>query len=435
MAQKLRKTVMAPIARFVKIESLSGLLLFLATITALIWANSPYAASYHRIWTHDVGFEFGNFELTKPLLLWVNDGLMAIFFFLIGLEIKREILLGELNGFKKASLPIFAALGGVFIPISLFFFLNNDPSTIDGWGIPMATDIAFSLAILQLLGDRVPLSLKIFLTAFAIVDDLVAVLAIAIFYSSHIDWGLIGYALVILLFLVVLSYRRYYNKYIYFSLGTIVWFLFLKSGIHPTIAGVLVALIIPIRKATPLMDSLEGLDDITNKLHRVTIKEKPMLSKRQIYLIDGMQDWIANVQSPLQHLEHHFHGWVAYFIIPIFAFANSGISLDIGSGGDMSLPINLAIALVVGKSIGVILFSYLGVKLGIAALPKGLKFKHIIGVSFLAGVGFTMAIFIANLAFEENESFIELSKLGILSGSVIAGLLGYLFLRFATRKS
>ena len=196
MAKKIRNPFVAPLAKFVKIESLSGLMLFLATVTALIWANSPYAASYEKIWMHSIGFEIGNFELSKPLLLWVNDGLMAIFFFLIGLEIKREILLGELDSIKKASLPIFAAMGGVIVPIALFLFLNKSPETVDGWGIPMATDIAFSLAILQLLGNRVPMSLKIFLTAFAIVDDLVAVLAIAIFYSialilifSRIPWN------------------------------------------------------------------------------------------------------------------------------------------------------------------------------------------------------------------------------------------------------
>ncbi|WP_053992393.1 Na+/H+ antiporter NhaA [Mangrovimonas sp. TPBH4] len=434
MAKKLRRSLVTPIAKFVKIESLSGVLLFTATIAALIWANSPYATSYQKIWTHHIGFEIGSFELSKPLSLWVNDGLMAIFFFLIGLEIKREILLGELNSLKKASLPIFAAVGGVFIPIGLFLFLNKDSMTADGWGIPMATDIAFSLAILQLLGDRVPLSLKIFLTAFAIVDDLMAVLAIAIFYSHHIDWVLIGYALLVLLVLVALSARRYFNMYIYTLCGTLVWLLFLKSGIHPTIAGVLVALIIPIRRKHPLKDSLEDLDDFTKKLHRTSNDGGEMLSKRQLYLMDGLQDWITNAQSPLQQLEHNLHGWVAYFIIPIFAFANSGIPLSGSNTGDMSLAINLALALLIGKSLGVISFSFLGVKLGLAALPKGIRFKHIVGVSLLAGVGFTMAIFIANLAFEEEPNFIELSKLGILSGSLIAGLLGYLFLRFTTSK-
>ena len=237
----IKRIILTPFQKFVKIESLSGVLLFSATLIAMIWANSGFSDSYNSLWQYKIGIGSETFQLTKPLILWINDGLMALFFFLIGLEIKRELLIGELNGFRKAMFPLFAAIGGMIFPLLLFLFLNDSPQTVQGWGIPMATDIAFSLAILKLLGDRVPLSLKIFLTAFAIVDDLGAVMVIAIFYSGGVDWQLISYALIPLLILSFLGYKGIYSKYWTVILGIIIWVLFLKSGIHPTIAGVLVA--------------------------------------------------------------------------------------------------------------------------------------------------------------------------------------------------
>lgn len=434
MEQKIKKIVLSPIIKFVKVESLGGILLFAATIVALLWANSTFADAYNNLWEYKVGFKIGNFELFKSLILWINDGLMAIFFFLIGLEIKREILLGELNSLKKASLPIFAALGGVLIPVLIFMFLNNNTETTKGWGIPMATDIAFSLAILQVLGKRVPLALKIFLTAFAIVDDLVAVIAIAVFYSSSIDWVLIAWAALPLFLLSFLSLKALYNQFIFFVLGTIVWFLFLKSGIHPTIAGVLIALTIPLNQKIGLKSNLDSLKEIVDKLFRLPDNEKTILSKEQIYAIDDLEDWTSKVQSPLQQLEHHLHGWVAYLIIPIFALANAGMSFNSGLEMDYSLSFNLASALIFGKFLGIFIFAFVAVKTGLAALPEDINFGHIAGVGFLAGVGFTMAIFIANLAFTDQEAYIDASKTGILIGSIVSGIIGYLVLRFVGNK-
>lgn len=437
MKSSIQNLVVTPITKFVQIESFAGILLFIATVVALIWANSPFAESYYNIWHYTVGFEFGNFALKKDLIHWINDGLMAVFFFLIGLEIKREILMGELNTIKKASLPIFAALGGVVVPITLFLMLNKNPETVAGWGIPMATDIAFSLAVLQVLGSRVPLALKIFLTAFAIVDDLVAVLAIAIFYSSTIDWMLILYSFMLLAIMFFMSYKRYFSKFVYAIFGFSIWFLFLKSGIHPTIAGVLVALTIPIHQKMELASNIYKLEGIVNKLFKISNGNSPILSRKQIYLIDDIQVWTGKVQSPLQYSEHILHGWVAYFIIPLFALANAGITFSSKAelNLDFALSWSIGLALVIGKCLGVLIFTFIGIKSKLAELPENITFVHILGTGFLAGIGFTMSIFVTNLAFENHAIFTASSKIGILAGSLISGLIGYLILRFNASSS
>ncbi|WP_434036092.1 Na+/H+ antiporter NhaA [Formosa sp. 4Alg 33] len=429
MKQKLDHYFVRPITKFVKVESFGGILLFSAAVIALLWANSPFSDSYVSLWNYELGFEIGNFHISKNLLHWINDGLMVIFFFLIGLEIKREILIGELNSLKKASLPIFAALGGVFVPIGIYLALNTNPETHAGWGIPMATDIAFSLAIIQLLGKRVPLALKIFLTAFAIVDDLVAVLAIAVFYSNNIDWALILYSFIPLGVLFFLGWKGFYHKIIYFTLAVVIWFLFLKSGIHPTIAGILIALTIPIQRKTELSVDMNQLESITNRLLKKRTSDSPILTHTQINLIDDLQAWTSRVQSPLQHLEHIFHGWVAYFIMPIFALSNAGIVFGASDHLDFDLASHIAIALIIGKCVGVVAFSYLAVKLGVAAFPDKVRFKHILGTGFLAGVGFTMSIFVSNLAFHGSLLYQDSAKVGILIGSSIAGLIGYFVLK------
>ncbi|WP_159023253.1 Na+/H+ antiporter NhaA [Formosa sp. L2A11] len=429
MKEKLNDLLVKPIAKFVQVESFGGILLFSAAVIALIWANSPLSDSYVALWNYEIGFEFGEFHLSHHLLHWVNDGLMVIFFFVIGLEIKREILLGELNSLKKASLPIFAALGGVFVPIGIFLALNANPETHAGWGIPMATDIAFSLAILQLLGKRVPIALKIFLTAFAIVDDLVAVLAIALFYSNDIDWNAILYSLIPLAILAYLGWKGYYYKYVYLALGIAIWFLFLTSGIHPTIAGILIALTVPIKQKIGMNFSMSKIESIATTLINRPNSNSPILSHEEINLIGSIQSLSGRVQSPLQHLEHKFHGWVAYFIMPVFALSNAGIVFNDVAHLDFALSSHIAIALIFGKCIGVVSFSYLAVKLGIAAFPASAKFKHILGIGFLAGVGFTMSIFVSNLAFHSNLLYQDAAKVGIFIGSTVAGLIGYFILK------
>ena len=430
------KRISNSLKTFIKLETSSSILLFAVSILAVIWANSSYGYVYEELWYHEftIGFADTNFHLSKPLILWINDGLMAIFFFVIGLEVKREVLVGELTTLRKASLPIFAAIGGMLFPVLIFFVLNNGKLGGDGWGIPMATDIAFTLGILTLLGKRVPLGLKIFLTAFAIVDDIGAVLVIAIFYSSNIQWDLIMYAMLIFGVLAFLSYKEVYSKYFYFVMGFVVWLLFLKSGIHPTIAGILMAFTIPIQRKV----------DVKEYLHKVTVQftifksskstSDELLSTEQIQAIDSVESLTNKVHSPLQNLEHTLHGWVSYIIMPIFALANAGVILSFsGLGEFIHISYNIALALVLGNTIGIMLMVGIAVKLKLADLPENVNFKQLFGVSLLGGLGFTMSLFIANLAYVD-ESLIAAAKMGVIIGSLVAGLLGYLVLRFTLNK-
>ena len=430
----IKKVFLTPFQKFVKIESFSGILLMIATLVALIWANSSYGESYTSIWQYKIGITTDGFELNKPLILWINDGLMAVFFFLIGLEIKRELLIGELNSMKKIAFPLFGALGGMLVPVLVFLFLNQSPETFKGWGIPMATDIAFSLAILKLLGNRVPLSLKIFLTAFAIVDDIGAVLVIAIFYSGSINLMMLMIALLLLAVLYFFSFKGFYSRFLLITFGIIIWILFLKSGIHPTVAGILLAFSVPIRQKIDTSTFIDTLVNITNKIKQSQVLEKPILSKEQIEEIDALEDWTNKYQSPLQHLEHSLHGWVAYFIIPVFAFANAGVIIGSDVELDTALIQNIIICLVLGNSFGISAIIFLARKIKLVEIPKDINNQQIIGVSFLAGIGFTMAIFIASLAFENSPMYIDSAKIGILIGSLISAIIGYLVLRFNNKN-
>lgn len=426
----IAKIILSPFQKFVKIEGLSGILLLIATIIALVWANSPLGDGYRSLLQYKIGFTSSHFELNKPLILWINDGLMAIFFFSIGLEIKREFLIGELNSPKKMAFPLLGAFGGMLMPVILFLIINKNPESANGWGIPMATDIAFSLAILKLLGKRVPLSLKIFLTAFAIVDDIGAVLVIALFYSGTIKYGLLIAALLLLGILYLISFRGYFSIFLNLLFGGIIWLLFLKSGIHPTVAGILLAFSVPVRQKVDTPSFIANLKKITENISRASVSEKPILCKEQIEQIDDLEDWIDQYQSPLQRLEHNLHSWVAYFIIPIFAFANAGVFIS-GSGDlDTSLIRNIIICLVVGKGFGISSIVFAAKKIKLITIPKEINNQQIIGVSFLAGIGFTMAIFIASLAFKDNPAYIDSSKIGILIGSLISAIIGFTILRF-----
>lgn len=431
----IKRVLLTPFQKFVKIESFSGILLMFATLLALVWANSPYGDSYRELWQYDLGIITETFEFKKPLILWINDGLMAIFFLLIGLEIKRELLIGELNSPKKIAFPLVGALGGMLVPVIFFLVLNQNPETAKGWGIPMATDIAFSLAILNVLGKRVPLSLKIFLTAFAIVDDIGAVLVIAIFYSANINITLLLIALAMLAVLYFLSYKGIYSKFIMFFFGIVIWFLFLKSGIHPTIAGILLAFSVPIRQKIDTSKFLVELENVYNNIRTASVLKKPILSHEQIGHIDNLNDWSSKFQSPLQHLEHNLHGWVAYFIIPIFAFANAGVLISGSENLDTALVINIIVCLILGKGIGITSIVFIAQKLKWIEVPSDISFKQITGVSFLAGIGFTMAIFIASLAFNSTPEFIDSAKTGILIGSFISAIIGYLILRVGSSKA
>lgn len=425
----IKKFLLSPFQKFVRIESFSGILLLLTTIIALVWANSSFGNIYRDLWQYNIGIVTDSFQFSKPLILWINDGLMAVFFFLIGLEIKRELMIGELNSAKKIAFPLVGALGGILAPVILFLVLNQNPATTKGWGIPMATDIAFSLAVLNVLGKRVPLSLKIFLTAFAIVDDIAAVLVIALFYSGSINLSLLLIALILLAGLYFFSYKGLYSKYLYLFFGIVIWFLFFKSGIHPTVAGILMAFSIPIRQKIDTSTFLEQLEIVYKDIKNATILKTPVLSSEQFKHIDELEEWSAKYRSPLQHVEHKLHGWVAYVIIPIFALANAGVLIDSSAYVDKAIVTNIVICLVLGKAIGISSIVMLAKKIKLIEVPGDIGFKNIIGVSFLAGIGFTMAIFIASLAFASTPEFIDSAKTGILIGSFISAIIGYLILR------
>jgi NhaA family Na+:H+ antiporter len=298
----------------------------------------------------------------------------------------------------------------------------------------MATDIAFSLAILRLLGDRVPLSLKIFLTAFAIVDDLGAVIVIALFYSSGIQWMLLLYAFILLAVLFFLAWRGIYLKYLILLFGAIIWYLFLKAGIHPTIAGVIVAFSVPIRQKINIATYTHRLTKIVDRIKKAENNDVPILTREQIAAIDNLEDWTFKVQSPLQHLEHKLHNIVSYFIMPVFALANAGVAFSLSNTLDWGLIINLPLALIFGNVIGILFMAFIGTKLKLVALPEGISNKQLIGVSFLAGVGFTMSIFIASIAFASDAVSLDSAKIGILLGSLVAGIIGYIILSTTGKK-
>ncbi len=430
----IKEKILSPFQKFVNLQSSTGILLLATTIIALVWANSAFSESYQSFWQYEIGIVTDSFELVKPLILWVNDGLMSIFFFLIGLEIKREFLIGELNSTKKVMFPLFGALGGIALPVILYLVLNQNPDTLKGWGIPMATDIAFALAVLKVLGNRVPTSLKIFLTAFAIVDDLGAVLVIAIFYSGELNLVMLGGALGLLALIYILSYRGLYSEFVTIIAGFIVWLFFLKAGLHPTLAGILMAFAVPVRQKISTDEFTDQLDSIVKNIKESTILQKPVLSGEQLELIDDLENWSDKYRSPLQHLEHKLHNWVAYLVIPIFALANAGVAINGEGGLETALVVNIMICLILGKSIGISTVIFMARKLKLIDVPSDITNRQIVGVSFLAGIGFTMAIFIAGLAFNSSPEYIDSAKIGILIGSFISAILGYGILRFNSVK-
>jgi NhaA family Na+:H+ antiporter len=429
----MKNIILTAFQKFDRAQSIGGILLFGAMIIALLFANSGLSDLYDNLKGTTLGFEAGDFSLKKPLLLWVNDGLMAIFFFMIGLEIKRELMVGELNTPSKAALPLVAAVGGMVIPVVFYLILNNNPNASHGWGIPMATDIAFSLAILKLLGNRVPVGLKVFLAAFAIIDDLGAVMVIAIFYSSSIDWMMLLWAAIPMSLLVFLNLKNIFSKYLHLVCGVIVWYFFLKSGIHPTIAGVLLAFTVPLRQRTDVNTFTRKMCELADEIRENDTSHTPLLTSDQMEQMDNLEEWTEKVQSPLQHLEHVLQGWVAYFIMPVFAFFNAGVAFRSGIQPDSELIFSLIAGLFLGKTIGITLFSFAGLKLGFASLPSGVSFGQIFGTAMLAGVGFTMSMFIANLAFSDAPLLMDSARMGIMAGSLLSGVAGYTVLRYCCR--
>lgn len=376
---------------FVQSSNFGGFLLFLCVVISMIVANTSMAVPLQNLLDTKLGYENEAIHLNYSVSMWINDGLMAIFFLLVGLEIKREIVEGELSSPKKAILPILAAIGGAVVPALIYLYFNSGTPTASGWGIPMATDIAFALAVISLLDKRVPTSLKIFLAALAIADDLIAILVIAIFYSSGIELGYLGYAGIGILVLILMNRFNIKNPYLYLIPGVFIWYFVHHSGIHATIAGVLIAMTLP-----------------TND---------------------------TEVESPLEKLEHALVKPVNFLIIPIFAFANTNITIhqEMIEGLTSPLGLGISLGLIFGKPIGIVVTSLICSKLGIGQLPANSNFIHIIGLGLLAGIGFTMSIFISMLSFD-NQVFIEEAKLSVLITSLIAGIIGYVILNLSSRR-
>ncbi len=381
------------IQAFMKLEASAGLVLMGIALLAMLVANSVLAPIYDGFLSTNIRVGIGAFEISKPALLWINDGLMAIFFFLVGLEIKREVLAGELSSFDKAALPVIAAIGGMAVPGLVFAVLNwGTPENLKGWAIPTATDIAFALGILALLGSRVPVALKVFLLAVAIIDDLGAIVIIAVFYTSELSTNALTMSILGFAFAVALNRMGVQRTAPYLIVGVFMWIFVLKSGVHATLAGVLIALTIPLKKK------------------------------------DGDK-------ALLYQLEHALHPWVAFLILPVFAFANAGVSLVGLSVADLMQPLTLGIAagLFLGKQLGVLAATWIGVKSGLARLPEGVSWRHVYGVACLTGVGFTMSLFIGSLAFGDDDTM-NAVRLGVVTGSVLSGLLGFAVLRAAAPR-
>ncbi|HEX04379.1 MAG TPA: Na+/H+ antiporter NhaA [Bacteroidetes bacterium] len=418
-------TIIRPFQEFERREASGGILLLVATTVALIWANSPFADTYTTLFTKTyLTLGVGPIQLDKPLILWINDGLMAIFFLLVGLEIKREVLVGELSSVEKASLPIFAAIGGMVVPAAVFTVLNWGGETIDGWGIPMATDIAFAIGILALVGSRVPVALKVFLVAFAIVDDLGAIAVIALFYTEQIILPALGLGLAGIALAALISRLGVRSLWPYLILGALAWVAFLMSGVHATVAGVLLAVTIPHRAWMLGAGVEEGGRSILDVAHHAANEDKRQAA------FNALADLGRDAQAPLTRLEHALHPFVTWVVMPVFALANAGVSFTGGGIGAISDPLGLGIllGLFVGKPLGIVAFSWLGIRTGLATMPQSVTMKHIFGAGLLGGIGFTMSIFVASLAFG-GSVLLDEAKLAILLASLVSGVCGWLLLR------
>jgi Na+:H+ antiporter, NhaA family len=418
------EVLMSPFMSFAKMEAASGILLMASTIAALVWANSAWAGSYHAIWNKQVLIGFGRFALTETSHEWINDGLMAIFFFLVGLEIKREVLIGELSSLRQAAFPLVAAIGGAVVPALFYLFVAHGGDTQKGWAIPMATDIAFVLGVLAILGNRIPVSLKIFVTALAIADDLIAVLVIAIFYTDRIQLIslVLGLAGVVLCFGANLLGVR--KPAIYAIIGIFVWYAVLKSGVHATVAGVLLAFTIPARTYVDRESFLNRSRWLIDRF-----EAGPPHSSEAHSAVHMLESQLELVQSPLHRIEHSLHPWVSFLIMPLFAFANSGVRIlgNVTAATRHPVTLGIVLGLFLGKPLGIWLFARGSAKLRLAAVPAGLTWRALFGAAWLSGIGFTMSLFIATLAFGEG-ALLDMSKIGILAASLGSGVCASIFL-------
>jgi len=437
--QLVADQILRPAQQFFDKEASSSILLISATAIALIWVNSSIGETYHSFWHTQISFTFGHFHISKTLLHWVNDGLMSLFFFTVGLEIKREILVGELATPKKALLPVIAALGGMIVPALIYAALNVGLPTIHGWGIPVATDIAFALGAVAVFGRKLPVGLRIFLAAFAIADDLGAVVIIAIFYTKEIVWSNLIISLFFIFGLAAANFFWIRQTLIYAILGLAVWFFVLGSGVHPTIAGVIVSFFVPARGRYDTDNFLQNIKKITEKFEceEQSCGYSILLNQEHMYAVQALELACHDVETPLQRLMHALHPWVAFLILPLFAMGNTGLIFrGIVFSEAVSNPVILGIifGLVVGKPIGILLFSYLSVKTGIASLPQEVRWSHIFGGAMLGGIGFTMSLFLSELSFSDPH-IIDYARIAILAGSILSALFGMSYLGFISTSA
>jgi len=434
--EKAFEKISTPLENFIHAQTTTGLILFFTTIIALILANSPFAEVYQNIFHTSISIGIGSWQLSQSLSHWINDGLMTFFFFLVGLEIKREILIGELSNVKVAILPILAAIGGMIFPALIYLSINADSPGANGWGIPMATDIAFAISALVILGGRVSPALVTFLIALAIVDDLGAVIVIAVFYTEQIH--LLPLFLAGISFFIMVSFNRFGIHMIlpYLIVGIFMWLFMLESGIHATIAGVIAAFAIPSKPNYTPVDFTAHTKNLLEEYDNYPVATDHTMHEKQKAILQNIKDKIDAVSSPASRLEHALHLPIGLLVIPLFALANAGVTLDF-SALDTTMfepvPLGIIFGLLLGKIIGIFGVSYVSVKLGIAKLPQNSTMSQLFGVAALGGIGFTMSIFVAELAFAHSEALLFQAKIGILLASIVAGFTGFIWLRFIAK--
>jgi NhaA family Na+:H+ antiporter len=439
-ASPLIERLMAPFQRFASAASAGGLVLLATTVIALVWANSPWSHSYHALWESPLGITIGTWSTRTTLHHLINDGLMAVFFFLVGLEIKRETLAGELASLRQAALPMCAALGGMVVPAGIYLLITRGTPAVVGWGVPMATDIAFALGVLALLGDRIPTGLKVFLAALAIVDDIGAILVIAVFYSGGVDWVALGAATFVLVLSAGANRAGVRNPWAYGVIGLALWAAVLASGVHATVAGVLLAMTIPVRtrihEATFLRGAHSALEEFDRAASETALDPDVRVLSNTAHhtAVEELETLCESVQPPLIRLEHSLHGIVSFGIMPLFALSNAGVSVSqIDLGGVLRNPATLGVmlGLIIGKPLGITAFSWLATRIGLASLPTGVTWRMLAATGVLGGIGFTMALFIGGLAFTD-PARLDAAKLGILVASAVTGVGGWLWLRSST---
>jgi NhaA family Na+:H+ antiporter len=419
------RLVARPLRRFLDTEAASGAVLLVATVAALVWANSPWSAAYDSLWHTEAGFSIGSLDVTEDLRHWVNDGLMALFFLVVGLEIKRELVSGELNDFRKAAVPVVAAIGGMIVPAAIYLAFNVGEASSHGWGIPMATDIAFAVGVLALVGRSLPSGLRVFLLSLAIVDDIGAILVIALFYTANISIPWLALAVGGIGFSVFLRSMKVWWTPIYVVIGMVIWFATFESGVHATIAGVVLGLLAPARPA----DS-GGAQDVFVEAQKFA--DEPSAEEIRSLTIQAQE-----TVSVAERIGSLLHPYTSFIVIPLFAFANAGLVIDpdtIGDALSSQVALGVVLGLVIGKLVGVSLFSWFAVRSGLGTLPEDATWPQMFGVAALAGLGFTVSLFISGLAFDD-PTFADQSKLGILVGSILAAIVGTVLIRMSARST